>query len=79
MGPDDAIFPLPLIPPPASTYDPPACAMEMYLDIPAFKRRLGDWEHHYESVRTNGNHQLSFGTLSAAAMHRARAGYYGLS
>ncbi|WP_230085589.1 MULTISPECIES: sulfatase-like hydrolase/transferase [Arthrobacter] len=52
--------------------------MEMYLDIPAFNRRLGDWEHHYESARTNGNHQLSFGTLSAAAMHRARAGYYGL-
>ena len=59
-------------------YDPPAWAMDMYLDLPAFQRRVGDWEHHYESVRTNGNHQLAFGTLSEAVTHRARAGYYGL-
>lgn len=63
---------------PHPPYDPPAWALEMYLDLPAFKRRLGDWEHHYESVRTNGNHQLAFGTLSEAVTHRARAGYYGL-
>ncbi|WP_288026650.1 arylsulfatase [Arthrobacter sp.] len=63
---------------PHPPYDPPAWAMDMYLDLPAFKRRLGDWEHHYESVRTNGFHQLAFGTLSEAVMHRARAGYYGL-
>lgn len=63
---------------PHPPYDPPAWAMDMYLDLPAFERRVGDWEHHYESVRTNGNHQLAFGTLPAAVTHRARAGYYGL-
>lgn len=63
---------------PHPPYDPPAWAMDLYLDLPAFKRRVGDWEHHYESLRTNGNHQLSFGTLPEAVTHRARAGYYGL-
>lgn len=63
---------------PHPPYDPPAWALNMYLDLPAFKRRLGDWEHHYESVRRDGNHQLAFGTLSEAVTHRARAGYYGL-
>ncbi|WP_427017191.1 arylsulfatase [Pseudarthrobacter sp. P1] len=63
---------------PHPPYDPPAWAMEMYLDLPAFKRRVGNWEHHYESVRTDGLHQLAFGTLSEAVTHRARAGYYGL-
>lgn len=63
---------------PHPPYDPPTWALEMYLDLPALERRVGDWVHHYESVRTNGNHQLAFGTLSPAVMHRARAGYYGL-
>ncbi len=63
---------------PHPPYDPPAWALETYLDLPAFERRLGDWEHHFESVRTDGNHQLAFGTLPEAVTHRARAGYYGL-
>ncbi|WP_315915043.1 arylsulfatase [Arthrobacter sp. lap29] len=63
---------------PHPPYDPPAWAMEMYLDLPAFKRRVGDWEHHFESVRRDGYHQTSFGTLPEAVTHRARAGYYGL-
>lgn len=63
---------------PHAPYDPPAWAMDMYLDLPAFRRRVGDWEHHYESVRRDGYHQLSFGTLPEAVTHRARAGYYGL-
>lgn len=63
---------------PHAPYDPPAWAMDMYLDLPAFRRRVGDWEHHFESVRRDGYHQLSFGTLPEAVTHRARAGYYGL-
>lgn len=63
---------------PHAPYDPPAWAMDMYLDLPAFRRRVGDWEQHYESVRRDGYHQLSFGTLPEAVTHRARAGYYGL-
>ncbi len=63
---------------PHPPYDPPAWAMDMYLDLPAFARRLGDWEHHYESVRRDRDHQSAFGTLPEAVTHRARAGYYGL-
>ncbi len=63
---------------PHPPYDPPAWAMEMYLDLPAVERRVGDWVQHYESVRRDGLHQTAFGTLAPAVTHRARAGYYGL-
>ncbi|MCY0904595.1 arylsulfatase [Arthrobacter sp. H14-L1] len=63
---------------PHPPYDPPAWAFEQYLDLPAFGRRLGNWEHHFDSVRTDGLHQAAFGTLPEAVTHRARAGYYGL-
>lgn len=63
---------------PHPPYDPPAWAFEQYLDLPAFRRRLGNWEQHYDSIRTDGLHEASFGTLSESVTHRARAGYYGL-
>ncbi|WP_125610879.1 arylsulfatase [Specibacter cremeus] len=63
---------------PHPPYDPPAWAMDMYLDLPAVERRVGDWVHHYGSVRRDGYHQTAFGTLPEAVTRRARAGYYGL-
>lgn len=61
---------------PHPPYDPPAWAMEQYLDLPAYEPIMGDWEHHLDSFRRDGDALV--GRLDNSVVHRARAGYFGL-
>lgn len=61
---------------PHPPYDPPAWAFEQYLDLPAYEPVVGDWEHHFDPYRRDGD--AFVGRLDPGVVHRARAGYYGL-
>jgi arylsulfatase A-like enzyme len=63
---------------PHAPYDPPAWAFDQYLDIEPYHPVLGDWEHHYDAQRRDGDCQAFVGRLPDRLVHRARAGYYGL-
>jgi arylsulfatase len=61
---------------PHPPYDPPAWAFDQYLDLPPYEPVSGDWDHHFDSYRRDGDWFV--GRMGARALHRARAGYYGL-
>ncbi|MBB6403489.1 sulfatase-like hydrolase/transferase [Arthrobacter sp. AZCC_0090] len=63
---------------PHPPYDPPRWAFEQYLDIPEYRPVEGNWEHHWDEFRKDGDYQAAFGELPDRTVHRARAGYYGL-
>lgn len=63
---------------PHPPYDPPRWAFEQYLDIPEYQPVEGNWEHHWDEFRKDGDYQAAFGELPNRTVHRARAGYYGL-
>jgi arylsulfatase A-like enzyme len=63
---------------PHPPYDPPRWAFEQYLDLPAYQPVVGDWEHHWDEFRRDGDVQAAYGHLPDRTVHRARAGYYGL-
>ena len=39
---------------------------------------VGNWEHHWDENRRDGDYQASYGRMPDHVVHRARAGYYGL-
>ncbi|WP_458106829.1 sulfatase-like hydrolase/transferase [Arthrobacter sp. R3-55] len=63
---------------PHPPYDPPSWAFEQYLGIPDYETVLGNWEHHWDDHRKDGDYQASYGRIPDHVVHRARAGYYGL-
>ncbi|MCD4850102.1 arylsulfatase [Arthrobacter sp. AK01] len=63
---------------PHPPYDPPSWAFEQYLNIPAYEAVEGNWEHHWDDHRQDGDYQASYGRMPDHVVHRARAGYYGL-
>ncbi|MFI2563665.1 arylsulfatase [Paenarthrobacter sp. NPDC018779] len=63
---------------PHPPYDPPSWAFEQYLNIPPYETVEGDWEHHWDEFRADGNYQASYGHIPDRVVHRARAGYFGL-
>ncbi|GAB3559572.1 arylsulfatase [Spelaeicoccus albus] len=62
---------------PHPPYDPPQWAFDTYMDLPEREHPVGNWEHHYDSVRSDDDHTTFVGTLAPGVRHRARAGYYG--
>ncbi|MGP0221592.1 arylsulfatase [Paenarthrobacter sp. NCHU4564] len=63
---------------PHPPYDPPSWAFDQYLGIPDYKPVEGNWEHHWNEFRQDGDYQASHGMIPDRVVHRARAGYYGL-
>lgn len=63
---------------PHPPYDPPAWAFDQYMGLEPYARKLGDWEHHYDAHRRDGDTEAFVGELPDSVVHRARAGYYGL-
>lgn len=62
---------------PHPPYDPPAWAFEHYLGQAEAPQVSGDWGHHWEAHRRDGDTQAAIARLSPQMLHRARAGYYG--
>jgi len=63
---------------PHAPYDPPQWALDQYMALPDFEPVEGDWEHHWDEFRRDGDYQAAYGHLPDRIVHRARAGYYGL-
>lgn len=63
---------------PHAPYDPPQWALDQYLDLPPYRRALGDWEEDWAEFREDGYTQATIGDIPDRVVHRARAGYYGL-
>ncbi len=63
---------------PHPPYDPPGWAFEQYLDCPMAPPVVGDWaKNAFAPHNDEWRADLAFGALSARALQRARAGYYG--
>jgi arylsulfatase len=63
---------------PHPPYDPPAWALEQYLNVDMPEIPLGNWESMLDQWEDSRNPNCKAGDLSTEQLQRCRAGYYGL-
>lgn len=63
---------------PHPPYDPPAWALEQYLQQEMPPPPVGDWHEMCQEQHTPHRPNLRCGKMDPRLLHRARAGYYGL-
>jgi len=62
---------------PHPPYDPPAWALEQYLNAPMPPVPIGDWAGIFEPFREDDSPDASVARVPERVLNRARAGYYG--
>lgn len=63
---------------PHPPFDPPAWALDMYLEREMPDPSVGNWCHHFKHMDKTGQAEPSVAHLDRHQLKRARAGYYGL-